>query len=115
MEPSLRLHVGRKNYTVKKIDEVVSSQGIRARVFTLAPDETIPWHHHSKVNDHYFVLRGTLTVDTRQADGQSILCTGDRFQIAPGVAHHLSNRGQADCEFLLIQGTGAYDWIGDNK
>ncbi len=32
---------------------------------TLAPDQTIPWHYHSEITDHYFVLTGALTIETR--------------------------------------------------
>jgi quercetin dioxygenase-like cupin family protein len=40
-----------------------------------------------------------------------MLKVGDRLQIKPGTAHLLSNGGAEDCEFLLIQGVGKYDWI----
>ena len=32
-------------------------------------------------------------------------------KIVPGTAHLLSNRGATDCQFLLLQGVGKYDWI----
>jgi hypothetical protein len=36
---------------------------------------------------------------------------GDRFQITPGIDLQLANKGPNDCEILLLQGTGVYDWI----
>jgi hypothetical protein len=36
---------------------------------------------------------------------------GDRYQITPGTAHRISNRGATDCVFLLLQGVGKYDFI----
>jgi quercetin dioxygenase-like cupin family protein len=99
-------------YAVKHTETIMADSAIRARLFTLAPTEIIPWHRHSAVTDHYFVLRGHLTVDTRLPDVRTDLSTGDRFQITPGVDHQLANSGSSDCEFLLLQGVGVYDWIG---
>jgi quercetin dioxygenase-like cupin family protein len=98
-------------YAVKQVETIMADPVIRARVFTLAPQEVIPWHRHSEVTDHYFVLRGNLTVETRRVEASKELRTGDRFQITPGIDHQLANNGPSDCEFLLLQGTGVYDWI----
>jgi mannose-6-phosphate isomerase-like protein (cupin superfamily) len=101
------------HYAIKQVETVVSSPQVRARIFTLAPGEKIPWHHHTEITDHYFVLRGRLAIATRQPDQQCTLGAGDRYQIKPGTAHCHSNPEAVDCEFLLLQGTGTYDWIGD--
>ena len=53
------------NYSVKNIEPVVVGTDVQARVFTLAPDEFIPWHRHSESTDHYFVLSGALSITTR--------------------------------------------------
>jgi quercetin dioxygenase-like cupin family protein len=97
--------------TVKQVETIMADPLIRARVFTLAPREVIPWHRHSEVTDHYFVLRGHLTVETRGQEPRNELRIGERFKITPGTEHQLANDGPVDCEFLLLQGTGAYDWI----
>jgi len=99
------------NYTVKNIETVVSGTDVQARVFTLAPGDVIPWHRHSESTDHYFVLRGALTINTRDPDDERMLAIGDRYQIHPGTAHQISNRGATDCLFLLLQGVGKYDWL----
>ena len=49
-----------RGYTVKSIEPVAIGSDVQARLFTLAPGETIPWHFHSAVTDWYFVLEGTL-------------------------------------------------------
>jgi len=54
----------RTGYTVKSIEPVAVGSDVQARLFTLAPGETIPWHFHSSVTDWYFVLQGTLTIET---------------------------------------------------
>jgi quercetin dioxygenase-like cupin family protein len=99
------------NYNVKKIEAIAIGTDVQARLFTLAPADVIPWHHHSESTDHYFVLRGALTIETRQPDDRRELKIGERHEIRPGTTHLISNRGAQDCEFLLVQGVGKYDWI----
>ena len=99
------------NYTVKNVEVVIAGADVQARVFTLAPGDSIPWHHHSDITDHYFVLRGLLSIRTRNPDGEFELGIGDRHHIMPGTAHLLLNTGAVDCQFLLLQGGGKYDWI----
>jgi quercetin dioxygenase-like cupin family protein len=99
------------NYAVKNIETVVAGTDVQARIFTLAPGELIPWHRHSESTDHYFVLRGTLTINTRAPDEEHTVEIGDRHHINPGTPHLISNRGTTDCLFLLLQGVGKYDWL----
>jgi quercetin dioxygenase-like cupin family protein len=105
----------RPSYTVKQTKTIMADPLIRARLFTLAPREIIPWHRHSEVTDHYFVLEGILTVETRPTNRCQELTIGDHFQITPGTDHTLANRGASDCQFLLLQGAGRYDWIDSQR
>ncbi len=98
------------NYQVKNIEPVVVGSDVQARIFTLAPRDVIPWHYHGESTDHYFVLRGTLTIETRAPDSRHTLAVGERFKILPGTAHRISNEAAGDCQFLLVQGIGKYDW-----
>ena len=99
------------NYSVKNIEMIAKGVDVQARIFTLAPGEVIPWHRHSESTDHYFVLRGTLTINTRNPDDEHTFEIGDRHKITPGTAHLISNEGTTDCSFLLLQGVGKYDFI----
>jgi len=111
MDASLKPQARKPNYSIKQSETVVSGQDVQARVMTLAPGQTIPWHYHSEITDHYFVFNGSLMIETRSPEATSTLGIGDRHQLVPGTAHRLSNRGLADCQFLLLQGVGRYDWI----
>jgi quercetin dioxygenase-like cupin family protein len=101
----------RPGYTVKSIEPVAIGSDVQARVFTLAAGEEIPWHFHSAVTDSYFVLDGTLSIETRAPRDSRMLAVGERFTIAPKTVHLISNRTAADTRFLLVQGVGAYDFI----
>jgi quercetin dioxygenase-like cupin family protein len=99
------------NYTVKDVEIVVAGKDVQARVITLAAGDSIPWHYHTETTDHYFVLRGSLTIATRNPNEEHELGIGDRHRIMPGTAHLLSNRGTTQTQFLLLQGVGNYDWV----
>jgi quercetin dioxygenase-like cupin family protein len=99
------------HYQVKSIEPVMAGSDVQARLFTLAPGDTIPWHYHEESADHYFVLAGTLTVRTREPDEASTIGLGFGHRIAPGTVHLITNRSDVDCRFLLLQGVGKHDWI----
>jgi quercetin dioxygenase-like cupin family protein len=103
------------HYTVKDSQLVLACAQMQARLLTLAPGDNIPWHYHSEVTDHYFVLRGILTVNAKNTGEAHDLEVGSHHEITPGTTHSLSNRNGLDCQFLLLQGVGEYDWIkGEN-
>ena len=98
------------DYEVKKIEPIVVSNDIQVRVFTLAQGDVIPWHYHRESTDHYFVLQGALTIETRDPDDRRVITGGERYKILPGTAHRISNDSTSECQFLLVQGVGKHDW-----
>ncbi len=99
------------NYQVKNIEQVMVGSDIRARLFTLASGETIPWHYHREAADYYFILQGELTILMRTPEEARTLQIGSDYRIAPGRPHLIANRSTGDCRFLLLQGVGTYDWV----
>jgi quercetin dioxygenase-like cupin family protein len=98
-------------YAVKSNEPVAIGSDVQARVFTLAPGETIPWHFHSAVTDSYFVLEGRLSIETRAPTERQLLAAGGTYRIPPKTAHLIANRSDADTRFLLVQGVGPYDFL----
>ena len=98
------------DYQVKNVESVAVGTDIQVRVFTLADGDVVPWHYHSESTDHNFVLRGQLTIETRSPDHRHRLAVGERYKILPGTAHRISNESATECQFLLVQGVGKYDW-----
>jgi quercetin dioxygenase-like cupin family protein len=90
---------------------IANGTDVRVRLFTIAPGEIIPWHYHSQSTDHYFVLEGALTVQTRNPEQLSIVKTGGSHRLPAQMAHQISNQSARDCRFLLVQGVGALDWM----
>jgi quercetin dioxygenase-like cupin family protein len=99
-------------YRVKAVEPLMVGADMQARLFTLAPGETIPWHFHSAVTDWYFVLEGTLSIETRLPSDHRLLAVGASHRIPPKTTHLISNPSAADTRFLLLQGVGAYDFVG---
>lgn len=102
---------GSSNYRVKSVRPVMTGSDMQARLFVLAPGDTIPWHHHTRSSDHYFVLDGILTVVTRPPEHAHAIAAGGHHAIPAGTAHLITNRSTADCRFLLLQGGGSFDWV----
>ena len=75
------------SYTVKNIEAIAEGSDMRARLYTLAPGDVIPWHYHTAVTDWYFCLAGILRVETRAPRGDERLAVGARYQIPPKTAH----------------------------
>jgi quercetin dioxygenase-like cupin family protein len=98
-------------YTVRNIETIAEGSDVRARLYTLAPGDIIPWHYHTNVTDWYFCLGGTLRIETRAPRADERLATGGRYAVLPKTAHRISNGGDGgDCRFLLLQGVGVYDF-----
>ena len=98
-------------YAVKSIEPVAIGSDVQARLFTLAPGETIAWHFHSAVTDWYFVLEGALSIETRAPADRQRLAVGGTYRIPPKTAHLIANRSDTDTRFLLVQGVGPYDFL----
>jgi quercetin dioxygenase-like cupin family protein len=98
-------------YHVDRIEVVLKTDEVLARVFNLAPGDKIPWHFHKLSADNYFVLSGVLTINTEHPANTLVLHPGERWKVNPGTHHEVSNTGDAAVQFLLLQGVGGYDWI----
>jgi mannose-6-phosphate isomerase-like protein (cupin superfamily) len=98
-------------YQVKKISVIAKGADVLVREYVLGPGDSIAWHHHTRVTDHYYSLEGRVLIETRAPDTRRELKPGESATVAPPGAHHVSNPSDQPCRFLLIQGVGQYDFI----
>lgn len=98
------------HYTVKSITTIAATSELQARLYALAPDDVIPWHFHRHVTDWYFCLGGSLHVETCSPHADKLILVGGYYSIPPYTAHRISNGGDDDCRFVLLQGVGHYDF-----
>ncbi len=98
-------------YTVDKVETVAETPQLRAKRFTLASGQEIPWHYHTDITDRFYCLEGTLCVETRAPRHNHVMTEGGDCEVGPKIAHHVFNGGEGVCRFLILQGVGTYDYI----
>src|SRR5947207_4313584 len=99
-----------QGYTVKSIEPVAIGSDVQARLFTLAPGETIPWHYHSAVTDWYFVLEGTLSIETRAPAAHHELAIGEGYHISPKTASLRQTRPHRHTRSIVVGRGGVCDF-----
>jgi len=100
-----------KLYQVKKISLIAKGTDVLVREYELGPGESIPWHHHTQVTDHYYSLEGVVLIETRAPAARHEVNPGESATVTPPTAHRVSNSSGKPCRFLLIQGVGQYDFV----
>ncbi len=63
-------------------------------------------HRHSRARQFFFVLSGTLTIET--AGGIVTLAPQQGLEIPPGEAHQVFNRTADDVVFIVISQPSSY-------
>lgn len=99
------------NYEIAGRDAVAEGADLQATVFILDAGQSVPWHFHSEITDHFVCLEGRLVVETRAPRQEFRLAPGERCAVGPKTAHHVHGLDYGPCRFLLIQGVGIYDYI----
>jgi quercetin dioxygenase-like cupin family protein len=94
-----------------EVEWIARTADVAVRVNTLAPGQGTPWHYHSVVTDDVFALDQAVEVDLRGPDQAVVLAPGQRQRIVAGRVHRVINRSAAPLRYLLVQATGAYDFI----
>ena len=100
-------------YTIAGKQSIAQTQDLRVTVMTLNPGQEIPRHSHTQVKDTTFCLKGQVEVSLGQPEETLILNQGEWIEIAPGRAHRVRCLGEAQCQTLLVQGVGEYDFVAD--
>lgn len=100
-----------KHYSADRIDIVIDTPILRVLDAGFAPGQQVPWHRHTNVIDHFWVIAGRLRVETQAPDQSFDLGAGGYCAVSPGCEHRVTNIGGDTCHFINLQGFGAYDFI----
>ncbi|MGH7058955.1 MAG: cupin domain-containing protein [Stellaceae bacterium] len=100
----------RSSYPLAGRELVAEGADLRVQVLTLAKGQCVPWHYHSEVSDTMVCLEGPMVVETRAPHATYRLMPGQRCAVPPKTAHYVHGENDGPCQFLIVQGVGAYDF-----
>lgn len=95
---------------MQESEVLIKTDSVRVRIMTLGPREIADGHYHTQITDNIFCLTGTIVVHMKEPDEKERLTPGRRCQIKTGRVHRLENLGDMEATYLLVQGTGRYDF-----
>jgi quercetin dioxygenase-like cupin family protein len=98
-------------YKVKQRETLAEAPGLRVRILALLKGQIVPWHYHNSITDTFFCMRGPMRILTRTPDASHTLYAGDTLAVSPGTPHYVECIGTAECQFMIIQGVGKYDYV----
>jgi mannose-6-phosphate isomerase-like protein (cupin superfamily) len=78
---------------------------------TLNPIQQVPWHYHWNVQDTFYVLEGDLRISLREPKEEVCLTVGESYSVRPRRPHLVTNRGETEPTFFVLQGVGEYDFV----
>ena len=97
-------------YQIKQTQVIAETAELRVVDLTLAPGECVPWHLHPHNDDLFICLRGLLEVRESNPERVTLLKPLDRHNVPKRVPHTAVNGSKTECEFLIVQGPGQYDF-----
>ena len=98
-------------YEVASVKYHAARPGFRIAELTITPAQNVPWHRHSNVQDTFYVIEGRLRIFLREPEDEVTLLRGETFSVPPHRPHLVTNSGESDATFLVLQGFGEYDFV----
>jgi quercetin dioxygenase-like cupin family protein len=98
-------------YDVERRARHAERPGFRISELQISPTQTVPWHHHTNIQDTFYVIAGQLRIFLRDPKEDVRLGPGDTYSVRPGRAHLVTNAGTESATFLVLQGMGEYDYV----
>ena len=98
-------------YTVDRRTVLLERKGFKVTEFELAPDQQIPWHCHTHVQDTFYVVEGVLQIFARDPKEQIRLEPGQTYSMRARRPHLVTNGGDRTVTFVILQGIGDYDFV----
>jgi len=98
-------------YEVERRARHAERPGFRINELQIGPDQQVPWHCHTHIQDTFYVLDGAVRVFLRDPKESVTLARGETYTVAPGRPHLVTNAGATSATFLVLQGFGEYDFV----
>lgn len=97
-------------YQAQQMEVICETPDVRVVEITLSPFSGTPRHQHTDAEEICYCLQGELTCEVGDQHA-IVLKPGERRRFAAGQEHHLRNRAETPCRFLLIHGGGKFDFV----
>jgi quercetin dioxygenase-like cupin family protein len=99
------------DYEIEERKSLAEVPGLRVRLLSLAPGQSVPWHLHRNITDTFFCRRGPLRVLTRNPAAEHVLNAGDMLEVLADTPHFVEGVDSRGCSFMIVQGVGEYDYV----
>ena len=70
----------------------------------------MPWHLHPDNDDLFIALRGTFEIREVKPERTTVMRPLERHNVVKRTPHTAVNVSRGDCQFLIVQGPGRYDF-----
>ena len=97
-------------YEVERFARRAERPGFRLTELQIGPSQKIPWHPHTSIQDPFRALRGRICVSLRAPDEEIHLASGEICTVSRRRPHRATNAGEGSASFLILQGSGEYDF-----
>jgi quercetin dioxygenase-like cupin family protein len=78
----------------------------------MSPTQRVPWHHHTSIQETFYVLDGNVRISLRDPEEQVELRPGESWgPVRAGRPHLVTNSGDGSATFLVLQGIGDWDHV----
>lgn len=98
-------------YAVERRVRYAERPGFRISELQIGPDQEVPWHQHTRVQDTFYVLEGRLRLFLREPAEEVRLGPGQTYTVRPRRPHRVTNGGDTSAVFFVLQGIGEYDFV----
>jgi mannose-6-phosphate isomerase-like protein (cupin superfamily) len=98
-------------YEVERRARHAERPGFRISELQISPTQKVPWHHHTNVNDTFYVIEGHILILLRDPTEEVRLGPCETYTVRPRRPHLVANGGDASATFLVLQGVGEYDYV----
>jgi mannose-6-phosphate isomerase-like protein (cupin superfamily) len=98
-------------YQVERRTYHAERPGFRIGELRLSPEQQVPWHLHSRIQDTFYVIEGRIRLSLRDPEEEVLLGPGETYCVRAGRPHLVANGGQSSATFLVLQGIGEYDYV----
>ena len=97
-------------YTIRQTLVLAETPELRVIDLTLAPGERVPWHLHPENDDLFICLRGAFEIRQVNPERVTPMRALDRHLVPRREPHTAINVSGEECQFLIVQGPGRYDY-----